>query len=78
MSTKRDIRIRVYICYSLIVFFALAIVVKALHVQYIEGPELKKFAKNKYSKLEVLQPERGNIYTEDGRLLSSSVPEFTI
>jgi len=58
--------------------FAVAIVSKAVYIQLVEGPELRLYAKKQFTKEEVLAPERGNIYTEDGRLLSSSIPEFTL
>ncbi len=78
MSADRVIRLRVYLCFMGMCLFALAILVKGSMVIFKEGPHLKAYADSLYTDVQVLQPERGNIYTEDGRLLSSSIPEFDI
>lgn len=78
MSADRVIRLRVYLCFMGMCLFALAILVKGSMVIFKEGPQLKAYADSLYTDVQVLQPERGNIYTEDGSLLSSSIPEFDI
>jgi cell division protein FtsI (penicillin-binding protein 3) len=78
MSADKIIRLRVYLCFMGMCLFALAILVKGSMVIFKEGPQLKAYADSLYTDVQVLQPERGNIYTEDGSLLSSSIPEFDI
>lgn len=78
MSADRVIRLRVYLCFMGMCLFALAILAKGSMVIFKEGPKLKAYADSLYTDVEILQPERGNIYTEDGSLLSSSIPEFDI
>ncbi len=78
MSADKVIRLRVYLCFMGMCLFALAILVKGSFVIFKEGPQLKAYADSLYTDVQVLQPERGNIYTEDGSLLSSSIPEFDI
>ena len=78
MSADRVIRLRVYLCFMGMCLFALAILVKGSMVIFKEGPQLRAYADSLYTDVQVLQPERGNIYTEDGSLLSSSIPEFDI
>jgi len=78
MSADKVIRLRVYLCFMGMCLFALAILVKGSMVIFNEGPQLKAYADSLYTDVQVLQPERGNIYTEDGSLLSSSIPEFDI
>ena len=47
-------------------------------VQVKEGPELRALAKEMRTHNTVLPAERGNIYTEDGLLLCSSIPQFNL
>ncbi len=63
-----------------ICLFGAAIIIKAAYIQIKEGPKLHALAtelKTRY-RYDTLEAERGNIYTEDGILLSSSVPEFEV
>lgn len=78
MDVKRDIRFRVYLSFTGIVVLAVAIIVKALSIQVSEGDELRKQAQEAHTKKETLYPERGNIYSEDGTLLSSTIPQFDL
>lgn len=56
----------------------IAIIVKAARVQLKEGDELKKLAEQQYYKFEVDEAARGNIITENGDLLATSVPIFDV
>lgn len=56
----------------------IAILVKAARVQFVEGDELKKLAEQQYYKYEVDEAARGNIITENGDLLATSVPIFDV
>jgi cell division protein FtsI (penicillin-binding protein 3) len=78
VDIKRDIRFRVYIAFTCICVFGLAIIIKAALIQVKEGPKLKAMAKEMHTRFDTLLAERGNIYTEDGVLLSSSIPEFDV
>lgn len=78
MDIKKDIRFRVYIAFTCIVVFGCAIILKAAHIQTKEGPRLKAMAKEMHTRFDTLLAARGNIYTEDGILLSSSIPEFDV
>ncbi|PSK94738.1 penicillin-binding protein [Taibaiella chishuiensis] len=78
MDVKRDIRFRVYLSFTGIVILAVAIIVKALTIQVNEGESLRAQAEKAHTKEEKLFPERGNIYSEDGTLLSSTIPQFDL
>lgn len=78
MDVKRDIRFRVYLSFTGIVILAVAIIVKALSIQLSEGEALRAQAEQAHTKKETLLPERGNIYSEDGTLLSSTIPQFDL
>lgn len=78
MNIKKDIRFRVYIAFTCICLFGCAIIIKAGMIQVKEGPKLKALAKEMHTRFDTLIAERGNIYTETGVLLSSSIPEFEV
>lgn len=78
MDIKKDIRFRVYVAFTGICLFGLAIVLQAAKIQVKEGPELRKLGQEMYTRTDSLPAERGNIYTEDGQLLCSSIPQFDV
>lgn len=78
MNVKKDIRFRVYIAFTGVCLFGAAILLKATWLQVKEGPELRELAKEMRTHNTVLEAERGNIYTEDGLLLCSSIPQFDL
>lgn len=78
LSIKQDIRFRVYLAFTGICLFGVAIVIKAAMIQFKEGPRLKALAKEMHTRFDTLKADRGNIYNEDGVLLSSSIPEFDV
>ena len=67
-----------YIAFTGICLFGAAIIFKAAMIQFREGPKLRAMAREMHTRFDTLLAERGNIYTEDGVLLSSSIPEFDV
>lgn len=78
MNIKKDIRFRVYVAFSCICVLGIAIILKAAAIQINEGPELRRMAKEMHTRTTLLPAERGNIYTEGGQLLCSSIPQFDV
>jgi cell division protein FtsI (penicillin-binding protein 3) len=78
VNIKKDIRFRVYVAFTCICLFGCAIVIKAALIQVKEGPKLRAMAKEMHTRFDTLLAERGNIVTEDGVMLSSSIPEFDV
>lgn len=78
MNVKKDIRFRVYIAFTCICLLGLAILLKAASIQVNEGEDLRRLAYNMHMRTDTMYAERGNIYTEDGHLLCSSIPQFDI
>ena len=79
-SIRKEIRFRVYVTFTGICLFGAIILFKASLISFKEGPKLHIIAtelKTRY-RYDTIQPERGNIYSEDGVLLCSSVPEFEV
>lgn len=67
-----------YIAFTCICLLGLAIILKAASIQVKEGEELRQLARDMHMRTDTMYAERGNIYTEDGHLLCSSIPQFDI
>ena len=78
MNIRTDILLRTYIAFGLIVLFAFAVVGKLIHVQFIEGEKWTAMAKSFSTKFVSIEASRGNIYSVDGSLLATSVPEYEL
>ena len=77
MSLKRDILIRTSLVYLGVLLIGLLILGKALHLQLFEKEEWAQ-EENSTVRHKVIEPNRGNIYSSDGRLLAVSVPYYEI
>ncbi|MFZ1331816.1 MAG: penicillin-binding transpeptidase domain-containing protein, partial [Flavobacteriales bacterium] len=60
------------------VLFALAISVRLFTIQIVEGEQWRAKAEHVATTYRIVQPDRGHIYSEDGRLLATSVPEYDV
>jgi len=60
------------------VFGALAVFAKLIHLQYIDGGEWRAIADSLTIQERVVEAARGNIYSDDGSLLATSVPEYEL
>ncbi len=78
MNIRRDILWRVYASYVLIALFALAIFVQMVQVQFVEGKKWRSMADSLTTKFVTVEPVRGNIYSADGSLLVTSLPEYEL
>lgn len=67
-----------YVAFTCICLMGLAILCKAAWIQVKEGKELRSMAMEMHTRTISLPAERGNIYTEDGALLCSSIPQFDV
>ncbi|NDC40892.1 MAG: PASTA domain-containing protein [Chitinophagia bacterium] len=79
-SIKSDIRFRVYLAFTGICLFGAIIVGRVAYIQFSESKALLSAAKDPKTRYrtDTIRAERGNIYNEEGILLSSSIPEFTL
>lgn len=78
MTVKKDIRFRVYVAFTCICLLGVAVLFKAAHIQAVEGKKLRKMSQEMHTRTTTLPAERGNIYTEDGQLLCSTIPQFDV
>ena len=78
MNIKKDISWRVYVTYIGLVIFALCIIARIAYTQQVQGKYWKSLADSLTTDFKTIEADRGNIYSEDGRLLATSLPFFEI
>jgi len=78
MNIRANILLRVYLAFGLIVLFALAVVLRLGQVQFVQGHKWKAMADSLSTRYMAVEATRGNIYSNDGSLLATSVPEYEL
>jgi len=78
MKVKDDILLRVYITFLLLMLTGAAVVFQAFRIQVFQGDEWRTMADSLSTAYHTIEAKRGNIYTENGRLLATSLPYFEI
>lgn len=80
MSNKlnKELLNRSYLVYLSLVLFALAVVGKAVYIQVIEGEYWRERAANLTTDYHDIEAVRGNIYSDDGSMMATSVPIYEI
>lgn len=78
MEARKDILWRSYLIYLGMVLLGVLIFAKALYIQVAEGSYWKSISDSLHLDYRELEAERGTIYSEDGRMMSSSIPYFDI
>lgn len=77
-NKRKEIVWRMWVAILIPVLAGLAIVSQSFKIQVYEGPALRQLADSLTIVSRSIDAERGNIYTEDGSLLSTSLPFFEI
>jgi cell division protein FtsI (penicillin-binding protein 3) len=75
---NRNILKRIYLVALVILIMVTAIGVKLTNIQWVEGDYYRKLAKERSVKTFVIPANRGNVYSSDGSLLATSIPNYTI
>src|ERR1700712_5118671 len=78
MDVKRDILWRAYMCFMCMVIICLFILGKAVYIQRAQGTYWKSLSDSLHEKYIPLTADRGTVYSEDGNMLSTSIPYFNI
>jgi cell division protein FtsI (penicillin-binding protein 3) len=74
----KHISYRIYLVALAMFLMACAIVVKLTNIQWVEGDYYRKQAKLNTVQNFVIQANKGNIYSSDGSLLATSIPNYEI
>lgn len=75
---EKKIMFRYYISLGFIVFFAFILIGKLLYIQIREGDYYRNISLNNTIKNFILEPSRGNIYSDDNSLLATTTPRYEI
>ncbi|NVO20067.1 MAG: transpeptidase family protein [Bacteroidetes bacterium] len=78
MENRRDILWRVYLVYSFMFLFALAIIARIIFLQFVQGDMWKEKAKKLSLRFFNIEATRGNVYDANGEFLATSIPIFEI
>ena len=74
----KQISYRIYLVAFGIFFMAMAITVKLTNIQWVEGDYYRKLARERTVRTFVIPANKGNIYSADGSLLATSIPNYEI
>ena len=69
---------RVYLAFILMALVGVTIFGKAIYIQQAEGAYWRGMSDSLHQRIVELDAERGTIYSEDGNMLSTSIPQFDI
>jgi cell division protein FtsI (penicillin-binding protein 3) len=78
MDIKKDILWRVYLCFLGMILLGAVVLGRAFFIQRIEGKYWREMGNELHLKYLPIDAERGTIYSEDGNMLSTSVPIFDV
>lgn len=78
MNIKKSILLRVRIAFLLVVLFAGAIMFRIFYLQWVDGDKWKKMAEDINLQYREVKATRGNIYSDNGSLLATSLPFYRV
>ena len=78
MEVKRDILWRVYVSFLGIIVLSMLVLGRAFYIQRVQGNHWRSMSDSLHQRFIALDAERGTIYSEDGEMLSTSIPTFDI
>jgi cell division protein FtsI (penicillin-binding protein 3) len=74
----KQISYRIYFIAVVIFLMSIAVVVKLTNIQWVEGDYYRKLAQERTVRNFVIPANKGNIYSSDGSLLATSIPNYII
>ncbi len=76
--SDKKILTRLYVVAGGLFLFACAVVFKLVSIQMVTGDKYRDLAKKRTTKMFTIAPNRGNLISDDGSLLATSVSRYTI
>lgn len=76
--TPKQIMMRLYLVAGGLIIFAAFVVMKLVNIQLVDGEKYRDLALKRTEKMMTIAPNRGNLYSEDGSLLATSVNRYTV
>lgn len=78
MNIKRSILLRVRVAFLFVLLFSVAIMVKIGRIQFYEGQKWAKMGEQISFDYKRVNANRGNIYSDNGSLLATSLPFYKV
>ncbi len=78
MNIKKSILIRVRIAFLAVVVFAISVGAKVGHIQFVEGEKWIKLGNEISFDYKKVKATRGNIFSDNGSLLATSLPFYKV
>ena len=77
-TTEKGILNRLYFVAGCMFIFAIAVGVKLMDIQFVEGEHYKQLSEERVYRNFTIPANRGNLYDSNGSLLAASVPKYDI
>lgn len=78
MNIKKSILLRVRVAFLFVAFFAIAVFARISYFQFVEGEKWSKLGERISFDYKRVKATRGNIYSDNGSLLATSLPFYKI
>jgi cell division protein FtsI (penicillin-binding protein 3) len=78
VNIKKSILLRVRVAFLAVALFAIAVIGKIGHIQFVEGEEWAAMGERISFDYKRVKATRGNIYSDNGSLLATSLPFYKI
>ena len=75
---ENNFLIRLYVVGFLMLIFSIGIFYKLFQIQFIDGDKYRKIAEDKTVKNFIAKPIRGNLYSNDGSILATTISNYDI
>lgn len=77
-ENDKNILTRLYVVAGCLFLFACAVLFKLVSIQMVDGEKYRDLAEQRTSKMFTIAPNRGNLISDDGSLLATSVSRYTV
>ncbi len=77
-TNEKNIMTRLYVVAVGLLLFACVLLFKLIDIQIVEGDRYRNLAMKRTERMFTIAPNRGNLYSDDGSLLATSVSRYTV
>lgn len=77
-NIKRSILNRIFISFGCVIAFSILVIWYIFNIQMVDGAKWRALSDSLTLKYKVIHAVRGNIYSDDGTLLATSVPIYEL
>ena len=78
VDNDKKMSYRIYLVAFAIFVMAILVTVKLANIQWVEGDYYRQLAKDRTVKNKTIPANRGNVYSADGSLLATSIPDYKV